>query len=465
MADNGEAAKKHIKHIVVLMMENRSFDHMLGHLSLPPDEGGLGRKDIEGIDDPDNHVNPNRESGKDVSLHRLRDTRRVKIDMPHSAEEVEWQINPTGSSNDMCQGFVNQYISKVREAGEDAQEADLAMSYYAFPEVWALTGLAKQSTVCDHWFSSLPGPTQPNRMTALAGTSNHENKNIFPPKLWNVTTLFEYLDQAKVEWRAYSHDVSSLRYIYSHVISPHIEKISIFYDRAQRGNLPHVTWIDPNFRAVYEEVEDSQKLFQWAEDTYDEIVGNRSDHRVDLETDNSDHPDADIARGQELIARVYNALLENDPKLEETLFILAYDEHGGFYDHVIPPGWESADPALSEQLGYSGGSHKFGVRVPIIVASGWLESGSVCQHALDHAAITKTVLNRFSLGEDSPERPDHLARVPDLWTALEGSWREKPQDEPFQRLRKPKPGKTALREEMGDLIRRALEGGTPVERL
>lgn len=465
MADKGEAAKENIKHIVVLMMENRSFDHMLGHLSLPPEEGGLGWKDIEGIDHPDNHVNPNRTTGEDVSLHKLRDTRRVKIDMPHSAEEVEWQINPTGSSDDMCQGFVNQYISKVRDAGEDAREADLAMSYYAFPEVWALTGLAKQSTVCDHWFSSLPGPTQPNRMTALAGTSNHENRNVFPPELWEVTTLFEYLDKSEVEWRAYSHDVSSLRYVGSQVLSGHIEKISSFYERARRRSLPHVTWIDPNFRAVPEEIEDSQKLIQWADNVYDEVFGNRSDDRVDLETDNSDHPDADIARGQELIARVYNALLENDPKLKETIFILAYDEHGGFYDHVIPPGWEGADSDLSKQLGYSDGSHQFGVRVPAIVASGWLESGSVCHHALDHAAIIKTVIEHFPLEGSAPKRPEHLDRVPDLWTALEKHWREKPQDSPFPRLQKPKPGKTGLRKEMGDLMRRALEDGTPVERL
>jgi len=145
-----------------------------------------------------------------------------------------------------------------------------------------------------------------------------------------------------------------------------------FLDHAASGNLPAVSWIDPNF------VDYS-------------VTGPRES--------NDDHPPSDVMAGQDLVLKLYNAVV-NSPAWKKTLLLIVYDEHGGFYDHVEP------EDAADDNADFK----KFGVRVPAIVVSPWVERGKVSHKVFDHTSIIKTILLRFCRRPDGTI-PDMGARV------------------------------------------------------
>jgi phospholipase C len=144
----------------------------------------------------------------------------------------------------------------------------------------------------------------------------------------------------------------------------------VFFSRLARGNLPAVTFIDPN---------------------YVDIPPDR--------TANDDHPPADVKNGQELVRRIYNALIQS-PTWEKTLFVITYDEHGGFFDHVPPPGtsaWQG-EPMTVPKVHPDGPSY-YGARVPALVISPWVpRSNAANSTVFDHTSLIKTILVRFGDG-------------------------------------------------------------------
>jgi phospholipase C len=241
------------------------------------------------------------------------------------------------------------------------------MNYYDAQHVPSFDHLAREFCICDRWFSSIPGPTQPNRMYSLAGESAGKKDNLPNSALlaggWKVKPIYQFLPK-NVSWRHYSHDIASLRFINGYQgLVQEIDKVNKFYDRAKNGTLTNISWIDPDFGTL--------------------IYPGPS---------NDDHPPHDISNGQNLVRRVYNALL-NGPKSqwERTLLIVTYDEHGGFYDHVSPRQWTPADdrPAFRQ----------YGVRVPAFVISPWVGKrvsyGSRENVVFDHTSTLKTILKRF----------------------------------------------------------------------
>lgn len=321
-----------IKHVVVLMMENRSFDHMLGYLKA----AGM---DVDGVTGRTNAL----ENGQTVRGHHLEAT-RLRAHPHHDVQSVAKQIN--GGKMD---GFVKGY-------GFDAH-VDEIMSWFDDRDVWSYDSLARQYAVCDRWFASVPGPTWPNRFYAMCGTSTGIQGNLEPI---NHQTFFDLLPPNS--WRYYSHDIAFLRTVkrYTGHVGAPIDKIGAFYRACDQGTLPSVSWIDPNFTLVHVDA-----LVNWA---------------------NDDHPPADIKRGQNLVARIYNRLIAS-PCWSETLFIVAYDEHGGFYDHVAP------EPTLT---GESAPFDQYGVRVPALVISPWVARGRPFHETLDHTCIARTALELFA---------------------------------------------------------------------
>jgi phospholipase C len=166
-SDSTAARLAQIEHIVVVMLENRSFDHMLGYLSLPTEEGGKGRDDVDGLKGP--QVNVNMLDGTPHPIHHLNYTKfkDETEDPDHSGASVDQQLaNDNG-------GFVENFarISGQRAAAAHEQPPDpgLVMGYYTAAELPVYDHLAAEYCVVDRWFSSVPGATWPNRLYSVAG--------------------------------------------------------------------------------------------------------------------------------------------------------------------------------------------------------------------------------------------------------------------------------------------------------
>jgi phospholipase C len=331
--DFSPGALANIDHIVVLTMENRSFDHMLGYLSLPTFKGGMGRTDIDGLKGTEfNLLN-----GVKVPSFALPPGDTIfSPDPPHGFEPVHQAIN--GGKMD---GFVT---SCAQEHGPAA--GPLIMGYHTAANVPIYDAMARDFAICNRWFASHPGPTFSNRFYEVTG-----RLNIDPLGFWEVNnssplrpvftpTIFDHLSDQKVSWKYFEQHYCFLRFFEQHTFDS--ANIATFDDPefgfealARSGNLPGVTFIDPHF--------------------------------IELPpTANSNEPPANIADGQLFEQRVVNAVVSS-PAWNKTLLIITYDEHGGFFDHVPPP---AATPVSPESIG------TYGVRVPAFVVSPWVRAGS-----------------------------------------------------------------------------------------
>jgi phospholipase C len=359
-----------VDHIVVLMMENRSFDHMLGFLTI--DEG---RTDVEGL----TAGLLNSVDGIDYPVHPATSTKLVKAQDPsHGSVEVAKQI-----ANGAMSGFAEDYKRTRPTPPYKGDSPAVVMAYHTAQQLPVYAYLAEQFCVCDHWFCSVPGETMPNRCYAVAGTSGGRIDAIRPPQPYNLKSFCRHLDDAHVSWRWYSHDYVPMLWLIDTEYGVGDEAIPTYFDRrdvfghrsflerAAAGDLPAVSWIDPNF--------------------------------VDLTFgpagSNDDHPPSDLHAGQKLVLELFDAVMQS-PVWEKTLLIITYDEHGGFYDHIPPPPAEDDSPNLC----------KHGPRVPALVVSPWVSQRQVAKTVFDHTTIIKTILARFCRKQDGTV-PDMGARV------------------------------------------------------
>ena len=374
-----------IEHIVVLMLENRSFDHMLGYLSL---EGG--RSDVDGL----KAEFSNSYNGQEYPVHHC--TRTAwdgELEDPcHGPKCIDLQLLNDNS------GFVQSYAEYVAgfpktHGSTEPVDLSLVMSYFDASDLPVYDFLAREYCVCDRWYSSVPGATWPNRLYAMCGRADKCREDRDPP-IYNLPTFVRFLDQFKQTWKWYSYDPGTLRaadaeYRLSHhanfayvdqrklstkerLAGELLEERNSFLDDAAADTLPAVSWIDPHFKDI----------------------------RVFGPDSNDDHPPSDVLAGQSLVLDVYHAL-KNSKAWPKTLFLITYDEHGGIYDHVSPPPAPDDDPEF----------RRYGVRVPAIVVSPWVEAGSVAprEPVFDHTSIIKTILLRFC--QDGGRIPDMGLRV------------------------------------------------------
>jgi phospholipase C len=345
-----------IRHVVLLMMENHSFDQMLGCLQ---DE----YPDLEGVDvnSPSPRFNLDLAGNKVFQIPT--DEQQVPLDPKHENRFVLEQI-ANGNS-----GFVIDYQKNVK--GNTAKDRQYVMGYYLLGRLPALHELALNFTVCDHWFSSLPGPTWPNRFFALSGTSMGRVLmpegvlHLRPQEVFvqNQTTLFDRLNDAGKSWRIYYYDFPS----------------SLLLDHQRRlENLAHYSFISNFFRDVLSE--ESFPSFVFIEPEYFGAA------------QNDDHPPHNIVKAEKLIADVYNAIRSNPSLWQSTLLLVVYDEHGGFYDHVEPPAAIPPDDHREEWT-----FDRLGVRVPAILVSPWVGK-RVEKTPFDHTSLLKCLTEKWGLG-------------------------------------------------------------------
>lgn len=376
-----------IDHIVVLMMENRSFDHMLGYLSLDAAHNGRARTDIDGLRSPPSTYF-NSFQGKKYSSFRIATPDFITKSPPHEHAEVDEQI---GADMD---GFVRSYAAKYKLDGEEASHI---MGYYDAANVPVYDELAKKFLVCDRWFAAHPGPTFCNRFYTLTGRLNRDDFEVFQVDNFSgadfkpvaTRTIFDHLYEHGVSWRFYQHRYCMMRLFAKYTFDP--QNIIDFDDAANgfeacaaAGTLPSVTFIDPNF--------------------VDEPDAG----------DNDDAAPGNISAGQTLVGRIVNALMKG-PKWGKTLFIVTYDEHGGFYDHVNPKHADYRKTAVPVC-----GIDYYGVRVPTLVVSPWVAAGTVSHDVFDHTSIIKTIARRF-MSANPPDMGERVAKANDLSTVLQAT--------------------------------------------
>jgi phospholipase C len=244
------------------------------------------------------------------------------------------------------------------------------MKCFSAENLPVLSRLASEYAVCDAWFSSVPGPTWPNRFFAHAATSRGSTGNRLAPS--DVRTIYHHLTDAGVSWKIFFHDLPQalgLRSLWPEEYRRHVRGIKRFYEAAQAGTLPAYSFIEPRYFS----------FIPWAD-------------RFGAPA-NDQHPPHDVNEGEELIAAIYQ-VLRASPQWERTLLVVTYDEHGGCYDHqsviAVPP---PEPPPAGAEFDFA----TTGVRVPAVVVSPWIDQGKVDSTPYDHATIPATLKERFGL--------------------------------------------------------------------
>jgi phospholipase C len=344
-----------IEHIVVLMMENRSFDHLLGFLKTENDaiRGVLGG-------DYSNRTT----SGAIVPVSDGAAYQGELFDPGHEFDDVFFQMygKPSGTpvgDPDMS-GFAQNY---EQQAG--AERGDEVMRCFRPTQLPVLSALARSYAVCDAWFSSVPGPTLPNRAFAHFGTS-FGRLDMSPDYFRAQPSIYQRLRQTGKQGKIYYYDLSSgtqgLTFLLSDQ-SSFFGQLGDFKRDCKRNTLPDYAFIEPNYK----------------------------DHDGMLASDQ--HPDNNVQAGDNFIREIYEAIRQNDKVWKSTVFLVVWDEHGGLFDHEIPPVVSHVDGFTSKSPAFDFG--RLGVRVPAIVISPYVEAGAVDHTVYEHASIPATVTDQF----------------------------------------------------------------------
>jgi phospholipase C len=370
-----------INHIVVLALENRSFDQMLGFLYTDQGNKSPAGHEYEGL--TGNESNPDA-NGKPVKVFKITPDRKNAYFMPgcdpgEAYPQVNRQlfgsIDPPSPPVATNQGFLTDFADNLAQRRNQTRwhvvpgtAASDIMGMFAPETLPVLSALARGYAVCDHWFASVPTETMPNRAFMCAGTSQGKlgDTNVTP---FTVPSIFGRLSAAGIDWSIYGYNAAP----YTRSDFPdtkqapdsHFGQFNDFKNAAEAGKLPAYTFLEPEWSAK----------------------------------GNSQHPNYDVALGEQLISDVYYAL-KNGKDWNETLLIITYDEHGGNFDHVPPPmGAIPPDNSLGD-LGFD--FKRFGVRVPAVLVSPLIAPGTVFRvpdgtMPIDHTSILKTIERRWGL--------------------------------------------------------------------
>ncbi|WAS92843.1 phospholipase C [Nannocystis punicea] len=346
---NGEQIP--IDHIVVLMQENRSFDHYFQMLPV------RGQPEAEVA--PVNFSNPGPEGAPVAIYHQ---TQPCFGNTNHSWDAVHEQIG--GGKMD---GFVSTNEGKGDDVIDVTLRGERAMGYYDEPDLPFYYWLANEFALGDHYFSSVPGPTWPNRMYLYAGSSYGRTVNVnFKPD----ATIFDHLTTRGVSYRVYFSDEGGLGDFLTGMLPDSRTQrhpISQYFADAKAGQLPAVSFVNATFDAP-------ESKATW------------------------EHPPSVSQLGQLFSAQVIDALLKS-PNWPRSALFFAYDEHGGLFDHVPPPAACPPDAHTPELQPHdqSGRFDRLGPRVPFIVVSPYAKKHYVGHEVYDHTSILRFIEARFVL--------------------------------------------------------------------
>jgi len=374
----GTAEALGIEHVFVLMLENRSFDHLLGFSDITGADAETGAPTkINGLSGTES----NSFNGQTYTVSPGADYQML-TDPGHEFPDVLHQLcgpaatyqsgGPYPTVDDS--GFVAAYVAS---GGKDPSET---MKCYRPEQLPVLNALASEFVVCDNWYASMPGPTWPNRMFVHAASSGGLDHSPQTPEIveWEAIdglafkngTIFDALEKNGIARRLYGGDDFPMVAALKGIQLDDIRQYSLFAgDLAQADYPDRYIFIEPGYDVLN-----------------------------DYKAGTSQHPLGDITHGEALIKATYEAI-RNSAVWPTSLFIIAWDEHGGFFDHGTPreapaPG-DTAPGAKYNQYGFT--FERYGPRVPAIVISPLIPKNLIDHRLYDHASIPATLEALFGL--------------------------------------------------------------------
>ncbi|WP_049973736.1 alkaline phosphatase family protein [Azospirillum sp. B4] len=372
-----------IKHMVVLVMENRSLDNLLGWVYDPahPPAGYVppgSEAAYEGLL-PQTYANSNPDITGGAPVYASAGTTAwttnsgtispYQVPTPDPGEQF---FHVGGQVSNNMGGFLTDYVVQVGEAKHPLGNAAQIMQSYAPDQVPVISTLARAFALSDAWHASVPSQTYPNRAFMLAGSSAGNVNNTRIP--WDIPTLFDVLESQGISWAVYNDSIlpSLTKVIFLSKYATNEKNFGSIDDFGKAladGTLPTFTFLEPSFGP--------------------------------LEHDRSYHPPYDVRPGENFLAKIYTLIAES-PHRDDTLFLLLFDEHGGTYDHVEPP--QGAAPPAPDPVATDGSDfpfNRFGVRVPAVVMSSYTPRGVVFRSPTDvpydHTSVLATVRDWLGL--------------------------------------------------------------------
>jgi phospholipase C len=368
-----------IQNVVQLMLENRSFDQMLGYLYTDRNNVAPSGQKYDGLTGSES--NPD-DSGKEIKVYPITPSSDHSYLMPgadpgegyyNTNQQLYGTQHPKAGDKPTNRGFVQNFKSAI--ASDLAKgykdtltgtSPDEIMGMYSPEALPVMSALARGYAVCDRWFASVPTQTIPNRAFAGAATSQGRLDNHV--KVFTCPSIFGRLSDKNLGWAIYGYSSSPMTRMdfpdTMHADASHFGHFSDFKKRAAAGTLPPYTFLEPNWGA----------------------------------TGNSQHPNYDVAAGEQLIHDVYYALSKGK-NWKNTLLLITYDEHGGNYDHVAPPSTAvPPDSTVGEFDNFD--FTRFGVRIPALLISPRIEAGTVFRAKkgeIDHTSVLRTIEKRWNL--------------------------------------------------------------------
>jgi phospholipase C len=386
---NAIAKFQGIKRFVVLMLENRSFDHLFGYLK------AVNSKVMGLTGSEFNQKDPNAPADPAIKVGRA-SSFVMTFDPGHEYYDVKIQLyGPLPGTDPGLPPIANPardpapmtgFIASATQAVDFSGDEDLVMECFQPDQLPVLTTLAAEFALFNFWYSSLPGPTWPNRFFVHAATSggltdSPSTNQIVAGFSFQNGAIYERLKNAGKVWCIY-HDglpqtagISSLRAEYVDPFTERFKAMENFFDDVKSGALADYSFIEPRY------------------DTGNNYLNGTSMHPLN-----------DIRKGEALVKQVYEAL-RNSPYWSDTMLIITFDEHGGFYDHQSPPATvPTGDDSKYANPNYSFLFDRLGVRVPGIVVSAYTGKGTIigddpgdASTVFDHSSVLATVEKRFGL--------------------------------------------------------------------
>jgi len=346
-----------IRHVIVLMLENRSFDHMLGHVFNP------GQMPVP-------------EPSADF----------VQAGPDHSHAGVMWQMLghetalPAPTRPLTMSGFAECHVEKRGGPGFEVLRG------FRPEQLPVLSTLAQEFVTCTNWFCSVPGETWPNRNFAHAGTSDGEVNIV--PRFYHNDTIFERIEDAGGSWRVYHQgpaQVWCFPALWPRPFHDRFDDHDDLLDDIANDRLPSYAFVEPDHGLVFRDALDSSNSQHPANNVCKQAGDDGCTGR-------------DLLEGERLLFSIYRALRAAPAVFRKTLLIVTYDEHGGFADQVAPP-----DDALPPGTGRSSSVFAFkllGPRVPTLLISPWIPRGTPDPRRYDHSAIPRNLRQLFAPKSD-----------------------------------------------------------------
>jgi len=366
-----------IAHFFVLMLENRSFDHVFGFSPIKGTDAVTGQpRTIDGVD-PNIQQNVDSETKKVYPVHNGADfsLKNLDVDPGHEFGDVAEQLDGPNL------GFVNNYREQKKNVNPGR-----VMDCFSSQQLPVLNQLAGEFVVCDRWFSALPGPTWPNRFFMMAATSGGLTKSPTPTDIIKATAfkgysfehgnIFDALDRSQIPWCIIEGDLFPISFALKGMNSNAIK--GRFIDI---GNLA-ATLQDPAFNDKFIFFEPKYGTHRF------DVTG-----PGDYSGGNSMHPLDDVRKGEQLVKAVYETIRSVQAVWEKSVLLITFDEHGGFYDHaLVPAATPPGDKPINAAPGQAPfGFDKLGVRVPAIVVSPWVGKGLIDHTDYDHTSALATL--------------------------------------------------------------------------